>query len=291
MNSVSPQSWFLKCGITAALSLSVYTVISVAGPRAPPLPAGREGTVTLLDSYVNEPVPAVLVVGSSFTARLNEEYFDTPDLKVLGLAGGSPITALQVALARDRLPKIILIEMNILERGEDSELVQKFAQVNVPIWPRPIRSAVAFYEHWRHPPPDRAQARAAAAALLRGPPSDFDNRIYVERALRGWSTAPVAASVTNDLTTLKRLVDKIEVRGSKAYLYLLPVSGPLEGSTYAKVTAEAAHAAFPDDRQWIQIDGSLPDLRWTDGAHLDERSGFMIAKQIEHFLKGVTARP
>ena len=109
--------------------------------------------------------------------------------------------------------------------------------------------------------------------------------------MRDWSTAPVAASVTNDLSTLKRLVEKIEVRGSKAYFYLLPLSGPLEGSTYARVTAKAAHAAFPDDGQWIQIDGSLPDLRWTDGAHLDGRSGFMIAKQIDHFLKGVTGRP
>ena len=129
--------------------------------------------------------------------------------------------------------------------------MQKFTQVNVPVWPRPFRAAVAFYEHSRHPPPDRAQAHAAAAALLRGPPSDFDNRIYVERALRDRSTAPVAANVMNDLATLRRLVEKIEVRGSKAYFYLLPVSGPLERSTYAKVTAKAAHAAFPDDSQWI----------------------------------------
>ena len=65
--------------------------------------------MTLLDRYVNEPAPSVLLVGSSFTARLEEEYFDTPDLKVLGLSGGSPITALEIALARDNLPKTILV--------------------------------------------------------------------------------------------------------------------------------------------------------------------------------------
>jgi hypothetical protein len=90
---------------------------------------------------------------------------------------------------------------------------------------------------------------------------------------------------------LKRLIESIEVRGSRAYLYLLPFASPLEESAYAKVTANAARAAFPDDRQWVQIDGSLPDLRWPDGAHLDERSGFMIAKQIDHFLTGVAGGP
>jgi hypothetical protein len=291
MELTSTETWFLKCGITAAVSLSLYAAISLAGPKAPPLQTSRDGAVALLDRYVNDPVPSALLVGSSLTTRLNEEYFDTPDLKVLGLAGGSPITALEVALARDCLPKIILIEMNILERGEDSELVQKFTQHSVPVWPSPIRSAVAIYEHWRHPLPDRAQAKAAAAALLQSPPSDFDNRIYVERALRGWRTPPIGAHVTNDLNAISRLVGKLEARGSKAYFYFLPFSGALEDSDYAKATAKAAHSAFPDDRRWIHLDGSSPDLRWTDGTHLDERSGFMIAKQIDQFLNGLGGIP
>jgi hypothetical protein len=291
MKLTSEQSWFLKCGITAALSLSVYTAISLAGPKAPPLQTSRDGAVAHLDRYVSDPVPSALLVGSSLTTRLNEEYFDTPDLKVLGLAGGSPITALEVALARDHLPKIILIEMNILERGKDSELVQKFTQYSVPVWPSPIRSAVAFYERWRHPLPDRAQAKAAAAALLRNPPSDFDNRIYVERALRGWRTPPISGHVTNDLDAVRRLVEKVEARGSKAYFYLLPLFGALEDSDYAKATAKAAHSAFPDNRQWIHLDGSSPDLRWMDGVHLDERSSLLIAKQIDQFLKSFSDRP
>ncbi len=139
MNPVSPQSWFLKCAVAAALSLLVYAAIAVAGPKAPPLPTGRDGALTILDRYVQEPVPDVLLVGSSLTARLNEEYFDTPNPRVLGLAGGSPVTALEVALARDRLPHTILIEMNILNRGEDPALVQKFSEGGAATWPRPIR--------------------------------------------------------------------------------------------------------------------------------------------------------
>jgi len=291
MKLASTQEWFIKCGITAVLSLSVYAAFSLAGPRAPPLPTSRDGVVTLLDRYVSEPVPSVLLVGSSLTTRLNAEYFDTPDLKVLGLAGGSPITALQVALARDSLPKILLVEMNILERSEDSGLVQKFTQPGIPAWPRPLRSAIAFFERWRHPPPDRAKVKAAALALLEGPPSDFDNRIYLERVVQASRTAPSQTLINDNLAKLKRLVADIEARGSQVYFYNLPLVGPVQNSVAAKAEAAAAHAAFSDDQRWIQLDGSMPDLRWADGVHLDERSSVMMAKLIDQFLKGVGGRP
>jgi hypothetical protein len=285
MKLASPQSWFIRCGITAALSLSVYAAISSAGPKAPPLPVRRDGAETLLDRYVNEPVPSVLLAGSSLTTRLNAEYFDTPGLKILGIAGGSAITPLKVALARDRLPKTILVELNFLERGEDSELVQKFTSGSVPVWPRPLKSAIAFYERWHHPPLDRTKAKAAALALLDEPPSDFDNRIYLERAVQASKTAPLEAVMMSNLATLKRLVAEIEARGSRVYFYSLPLAGPVQVSVAAKAEAAAAHAAFSDDQRWIQLDGSMPDLRWADGVHLDERSSVMMAKEIDRFLK------
>ena len=290
MTPVTAQSWFLKCGSAAALSLLVYAAIALAGPQAPPLPTSRDGALTILDRYGREPVPRVLLVGSSLTARLNEEYFDTPDLKVLGLAGGSPITALEVALARDRLPRTILIEMNILGRGEDPALVRKFSPGSAPIWPRPIRSVIAAYERWHHAPPDRTRAREIAVALLEGPPSDFDNRIYVERGMREWSTPPSDAIMANNLATLRRLVERIETRGSRVYFYSLPLSGALQDSVAARATARAAHAEFSDDRRWIDLDGAKPDLRWADGVHLDERSAVIIARQIDGFLTGAGAR-
>ncbi len=122
MEPISAQSWFVKCGLGLALPLLVYVAIATAGPKAPPLPTGRDGALEVLDRYIQGPVPDIVLVGSSFTARLKEEYFDAPNLRVLGLAGGSSITAIEVLIGRERLPKIVLIEMNILERGEDPGL-------------------------------------------------------------------------------------------------------------------------------------------------------------------------
>jgi len=179
MEPMSALDWFAKCGIAIALPLLACAAIATAGPPAPPLPTGRDGALTVLSRYAQEPVPDILLVGSSFTARLREEYFDVPNLKVLGIAGGSSLTALEVVLGRDRLPKIVLVEMNVLSRGEDQILVQKFTGgASSSMLPRPIRSAVAFYERWLHGPPDRRQASAMVAARLQAQPSDFDNRVF-----------------------------------------------------------------------------------------------------------------
>jgi hypothetical protein len=287
MNPVSPQIWFLKCSIAAGLSLLVYAAIVIAGPKAPPLPTSRDGALTVLDRYMREPVPDVLLVGSSLTTRLNEAHFDTPDLRVIGLAGGSPITALEVALARNRLPKTILIEMNILTRGEDPVLVQKFSGGATFTWPRPIRSAIAFYESWHHAPPDRRQARAGAAALLRGPPSNFDSRIYADRALRQSNADDPTVAVRLNATRMEQLIAAIEKRGTRVLLYELPYSEQLEGSRSARTTREIVHSKFPDPDRWLHLDFTRSELRWADGVHLDERSALIVAQSIDRALSSL----
>ena len=208
---MSVRNWFIKCGIAIATPLLVYSAIAAAGPKAPPLPTGRDGALEVLNRYTQGPVPGIVLVGSSFTARLKEEYFDAPNLKVLGLAGGSSITALEVLMGRERLPKIVLIEMNILERGEDLALVQRFTDgANASTLPRPIKSAVAFYERWLHAPPDRRQADAMVAALLQAQPSDFDNRVYVDRTMREWNASLPTAEITKNAAVLEHLVRQIE---------------------------------------------------------------------------------
>jgi hypothetical protein len=281
---VSPQNWFLKCSLAAGLSLLVYAAIAIAGPKAPPLQTSRDGALTVLDGYMQEPVPSVLLVGSSLTTRLNEAYFDTPGLKVVGLAGGSPITALEVALARDGLPKIILIEMNIMVRGEDPALLRKFTGGAPFTWPRPIRSAIAFYERWLHAPRDRQQVRLDAAALLQRPPSEFDSHVYADRAFDQLNVEDPTVAVRGNVTKMEQLISAIEKKGSQVLLYELPYSERLEGSRSAKTTREIVHSKFPDPDKWLHIEFTRSELRWADGVHLDERSALIVARSIDGAL-------
>ena len=85
----------------------------------------RPATASLitLNRYATEPIPDVVLVGSSLTFRLKEEYFATPRLRNLALAGGSPVTGLEIVANQPRLPKIILVETNVLSRATDEVLV------------------------------------------------------------------------------------------------------------------------------------------------------------------------
>ena len=125
MQPTSAAHWFAKCGFSAGLLLFACGVATAWFGNGLQLPSTttRDGTLITLNRYVREPVPDVVLVGSSLTFRLKEEYFATPRLRNLALAGGSPVTALEIVADQPRLPKIILVETNVLSRSTDAALV------------------------------------------------------------------------------------------------------------------------------------------------------------------------
>src|SRR5689334_25021790 len=77
--------WLVKCASAALLALLVCGVASWRLGRDLELPAvtTRDGAILALNRYVREPVPDVVLVGSSLTFRLSEEYFGNPRLRNL----------------------------------------------------------------------------------------------------------------------------------------------------------------------------------------------------------------
>ena len=86
-----PVRWFAKFGI-AALGLLLACGLATAwfgNTLQLPSTTTRDGTLITLNRYVTEPIPDVVLLGSSLTFRLKEEYFATPALRNLALAAGS----------------------------------------------------------------------------------------------------------------------------------------------------------------------------------------------------------
>jgi hypothetical protein len=50
------------------------------------------------------------------------------------------------------------------------------------------------------------------------------------------------------------------------------------------VTRQIVHDAFPDKGHWLSIDAAQHELRWPDGAHLDERSAVLVARAIDRAI-------
>ena len=295
MQPMPAVHWFAKCGFSAGLLLLACGVATAWLGNGLQLPSTttRDGTLITLNRYVREPIPDVVLVGSSLTFRLREEYFTTPRVRNLALAGGSPVTGLEIVANQAHLPEIILIEANVLSRSTDDALVAKYSRADhvQPLFFRPIRTAVAAYENRLHAPLSHAQISGSLHRLLERPPSELDNRIYVDRALEQWNAEDPTVAVEANVKRIKQLIPEIERKGSRVLLLELPCSAQLEGSQFAKVTREIVHTAFPDRGQWLHIEYARKQLRWADGVHLDERSAVIVAQSIDTALSSSRGSP
>jgi hypothetical protein len=291
MQQISAVQWLAKCGFSAVMLLFASGLATAWFGNGLQLPSTttRDGALLVLNRYAKERIPDVALVGSSLTFRLKEEYFATSSLRNLALAGGSPVTGLEIVANKSRLPKIILVEANVLSRPTDDALVARYSRdvAAEPLIFRPIRTAVAAYENWLHAAPSHAQVSSALSRLLEEPPNEFDNRVYADRALQQFNAEDPTAAVRMNAERIEHLRRAVEQRGARLLLFELPYSAPLEDSRSAKITREIVHAKFPDPDRWLRIDFARGELRWADGVHMDERSALIVAQSIDKALSSL----
>lgn len=284
----SQLSWLIKCaGVAVALLLACGLATARFGSALQqPTVTTRDGTLVTLNRYVGEPVPDLVLAGSSVAWRLKEEYFSRARVRNLALAGGSPVTGLAIVAKQKSLPKIVLIETNVLTRLADDALIAKFSggARTEALLLRPVRTAVAAYETWNHTPPNAADARAERDRLLKEPPSKFDNKIYLDRAVQQMNDDDPTGPARVNVARIRELVDDIERRGSRALLLEIPFAAEIEDSRMVRMSKAIVHAAFPDRGRWLPINPPMSELRWADGVHLDERSALLVVRAIESAL-------
>jgi len=276
-----------KCSAAAAIVLIAcgFATMRFGSGLQMPATTTRDGTLITLSRYLREPVPDVVLVGSSITFRLKEEYFATRGLRNLALAGGSPVTGLEIVANQPRLPGVILIEANVLARPTDAALVERYSRGDTePLFFRPVRAAVAAYEQRLHAPQTHEQVALDLRRLVGQPPSDFDNRIYADRALQQFNAEDPADAARINAKRIEALIRMVEQRGARVFLFELPYSEPIEGSRSAAATREIIHAAFPDSNRWLPVEVNRSELRWADGVHLDERSAVIVTQAMERAL-------
>lgn len=283
-------AWFIKCAIAVLIALIAcgFATARFGSGLQMPATTTRDGTLITLNRYLREPVPDVVLLGSSITFRLKEEYFATPRTRNLALAGGSPVTGLEIVANQPKLPRMILVEANILARPIDAALVERFSRVDSEaLFFRPVRAAVAAYEQRLHTPLTYQRVATELRRLTGQPPLEFDNRTYVDRALQQSNTEDPTDAARLNAKRIGELVRLVEQRGAQVRLFELPYAEPIEGSRSVAITREIIHAAFPDARRWLSIDVNRSELRWADGVHLDERSAVIVTQAVERALVSV----
>jgi hypothetical protein len=288
---IAEVRWFVRCAASAGLLLSAAGLGTAWIGNGVQLPATttRDGSLITLNRYVNEPIPDIVLVGSSLSFRLKEEYFPTPSVRNLALAGGSPLTGLAIVANRSKIPRIVLVETNVLSRSVDAGLVEKYSTADgaAPWFTRPIRTAIALYENWMHAPPTREQAASTRARLLDQRPEQFDNRIYVDRAFQQLDVDEETSAVRENAESIRQLIGLLEQRGARVLLLDVPYMDRIEEARSVKATSAIIHAAFPERARWVSIVVDRHELRWADGVHLDERSALIVSQAIDDALRAL----
>jgi hypothetical protein len=238
-----------------------------------------------LSRYALEPVPEVALVGSSMMFRIYEGYFRSP-LRNVAISGGSSLTGLAIIASYPKLPRVIVVETNILSRPINAALVEKFGNNDAEpfAWFRPNRVAISWVYYWL-----KYKSESDNVAMLpRQPPSSYDIKASLDETEAEYANPDSAALMAENAEALQRLVAELEGRGSSVYFVELPYPGTLGQSHYAVTARALAHKAFPDRSKWPAIDYHLSELRWVDASHMDERSAIVVAQQIDDFLRRPT---
>ena len=86
------------------------------------------------------------------------------------------------------------------------------------------------------------------------------------------------------------MVDQLQQRGAEVVLFELPYAAPIAASKYVRDARTVIQDAFGTGED-LKLNLKYPyqELRWDDGAHLDERSAVVIAQELERALSIVPA--
>ena len=78
---------------------------------------------SVAENYIyKEEIPRALIVGSSMAARLFEEKFSS-DTYNLSFSGGTALTGLNIIKENNKLPDVIFIETNLIERNKNQKMI------------------------------------------------------------------------------------------------------------------------------------------------------------------------
>lgn len=238
--------------------------------------------------------PDLAIVGSSLCNRLEPGYFETLAVSNLCVDGGSLLTGLEVLRMAETVPRVILIEINILTRGLDKAWTAKGLKARQPLLVtlfsgdgKPIRFLLTkprfkYYSQAKR----KAMLRDEKAKALKRRPATYDNTARVQAAIEGWNRQ----SVEKGALTVRRMEEvrhELEARGAQVFVLYLPYEGVLNEHPFAvrsRILAGGTDAfdcsTCVDVRKLVDVG----DLRWRDGAHLDQRSAAMVADGLEHRL-------
>jgi hypothetical protein len=282
------RHWTAKAALMSIIMIGTSVVVQAKfGPFAklPAITTDEERANTLADYYQN-PATRIVLVGSSLTYRLTQQYFNVGGVRNIALSGTSSLTGMRIVSSQAVLPEILLVETNVLVWPPDEHLIAQFSRSafnTTPLRIRPIRTLLASFVG-RTPKALNEMYRERMPALLRQPPGE-EPPLPAPRSEGQPSPDLPEGLMRRNAHDIVALALDLEARGTKVFLFQVPAARGIFNSVQMQNTRRFLREEV-GDRTNLQMDLTTDEseLRWLDGAHLDERSAILVIRAIEKWL-------
>ncbi len=273
----------LRVGLAACLILAGYDVfVVVARPDFVVSYDAQTHNRIVAERYVDGGTHEAVLVGSSMSGILSREYMRAdslgPDIYNLALLGGHSATGLDIVIRKGEWPRVVLIEMNVMDRGYDPGFAgEGFAEPGrairhvLPAFRLEYRpfdlATVALWQFAR----DRIAGRASPPSSAPTKSPSIDDRP---------PDAPYRAEIAASLRTIDDQIAVLRAHAVRIVLVHLPVDSAIEREPRTQYLWEQTYAAFPLDRyDWLEFDKS-GSYEIPDGVHLSIASARRVAAEL-----------
>lgn len=223
----------------------------------------------------------VVIVGSSLARRLDFDK-ESKHIYNLSLSGDSSLTGLSVIANSYASPRLVLIEINVPQRGINQDLVvavtgvlQKLSAMFY-IENKPINLAYSF----------RFQYKSAAL------PKESSELVYQEPNESLLNNGIAFHSKTNQellssdllnqkITEFSDLIKIIETKGTRIIFFEMPVAPDLENTPRAVQIRNAFKTSFPKYKLLNYQDlAAANTIKTTDGVHLTSDAAKVVKANL-----------
>ena len=219
--------------------------------------------------------------------RLKEEFFEHGNVRNVAIPGGSPLTGLAIIGAAPAVrPRVIAVETNILSRGIDDSLYQKFKNAKrSDDTLRPLRTLAAYYQSAMDEVLTFSETKRRS--ILDRPAATSDLERDTATGLVEWNNPYYDETYLKDAQTLNSLVEKLEDLGVTIVFFEMPYTPILNQTRYTTMVRKALQQVFGiNNKRWLNLEYPADEMRWTgDGAHLDERSALIFASALDKEIR------
>jgi hypothetical protein len=283
-------AWPLRvAAATVAILVAYNLAIAVVNPDIVlNFDAGLRNQI-VAERYLDEAPPRAVLTGSSMGFRLSVDFMEGdylgPQIYNLSFAGKTALPGLDLILAKPALPRLVLVEMNTMDRGYDREAAAdslrepwrrlRAALPGFRIENRPLDLAIVL--SWR-----------ALKSMLGSAAVNATERIYAAPAGLG-ERGPaiddeVRFTIGENIRLLEQRIAALQSSGIRVVLVRLP-SGPVEDNAKVHFMWDAVHARFgPGQYEWLDLSAGGP-YQTDDGVHLTKSSARLVAAALRHFVE------